>query len=46
MFSFNGWSEQSSMPAGDPQKVWFHEMLARLQREWRETMSFAPRDTE
>ena len=26
---------------GDAQRVWFPEMLARLQREWRETMSVA-----
>jgi hypothetical protein len=30
-----------SMPKGDAQRVWFPEMLARLRREWRETMSFA-----
>ena len=29
------------MPKGDAQRVWFPEMLARLQREWRETMSVA-----
>jgi len=29
------------MPRGDAQRVWFPEMLARLQREWRETMSVA-----
>ena len=29
------------MPKGDAQRVWFTEMLARLQREWRETMSVA-----
>jgi len=29
------------MPAGDSQRVWFPEMLAKLQREWRETTSFA-----
>jgi len=29
------------MPKGDAQRVWFPEMLARLQREWRETMPFA-----
>ena len=28
------------MPAGDSQRVWFPEMLAKLQGEWRETMSF------
>jgi hypothetical protein len=29
------------MPKGDAHRVWFPEMLARLHREWRETMSFA-----
>jgi hypothetical protein len=29
------------MPAGDSQRVWFPEMLARLEREWGEAMSFA-----
>ena len=29
------------MPKGDAQRVWFPEMLARLQREWRETISIA-----
>lgn len=29
------------MPAGDPQRVWFPEMLTRLHGEWREAMSFA-----
>jgi hypothetical protein len=28
------------MPAGDSQRVWFPEMLARLEREWGEAMSF------
>ena len=28
------------MPAGDPQRVWFPEMLARLQCQWHEAMSF------
>ena len=28
------------MPAGDPQRVWFPEMRARLKGEWREAMSF------
>ena len=28
------------MPAGDSQRVWFPEMLARLDREWGEAMSF------
>jgi hypothetical protein len=27
------------MPTGDPQRVWFAEMLAKLQGDWRETMS-------
>jgi hypothetical protein len=30
-----------SMPKGDAQRVWFPEMLAGLQRQWRDTMSFA-----
>ena len=29
------------MPAGDSQRVWFPEMLGRLEREWGEAMSFA-----
>jgi len=29
------------MPAGDSQRVWFPEMVARLEREWGEAMSFA-----
>ena len=29
------------MPAGDSQRVWFPEILARLEREWGEAMSFA-----
>src|SRR5215471_9772065 len=29
------------MPAGDSKRVWFPEMLARLEREWGEAMSFA-----
>ena len=28
------------MPAGDSQRVWFREMLARLEREWGGAMSF------
>jgi hypothetical protein len=28
------------MPAGDSQRVWFPEMVARLEREWGEAMSF------
>ena len=28
------------MAAGDPQRVWFPEMLARLGREWNSQMSF------
>ena len=28
------------MPAGDSQRVWFPEMLTRLEREWGEAMSF------
>ena len=27
------------MPAGDPQRVWFPEMLAKPPGAWRETMS-------
>lgn len=29
------------MPAGDSQRVWFPEMLARLEREWAEATSWA-----
>jgi len=29
------------MLAGDSQRVWFPEMVARLEREWKEAMSFA-----
>ena len=29
------------MPAGDSQRVWFPEMVARLEREWGEAMSLA-----
>ena len=28
------------MPAGDSQRVWFPEMLAKLQGQWHEAMSF------
>ncbi len=28
------------MAAGDPQRVWFPEMLARLRCEWNSRMSF------
>jgi hypothetical protein len=28
------------MAAGDPQRVWFPEMLARLRCEWKSQMSF------
>jgi len=28
------------MPAGDSQRVWFPEMLAKLQGQWQEAMSF------
>jgi hypothetical protein len=28
------------MPTGDPQRVWFPEMLARLESQWQESMSF------
>jgi hypothetical protein len=30
------------MPAANPQRVWFPEMLAKLQGDWRETMSLNP----
>ena len=28
------------MPAGDAQRVWFPEMVTRLQNQWQEAMSF------
>ncbi len=28
------------MAAGDPQRVWFSEMIAKLKAEWRPDMSF------
>ena len=29
------------MPAGDPQRVWFPEMVAKLRLEWRENMPYS-----
>ncbi len=29
------------MPAGDPQRVWFTEMIAKLRLEWRENMPYS-----
>src|SRR5437899_2739508 len=38
--ALDGTTNGSDMAAGDPQRVWFPEMIARLRFQWHQGMSF------